>query len=314
MHAPILQAAKAAGLPIAINVDHTGIYDFHRNPGDFWRKCILHKSNLPAPQRLMSAAAGVLKSYRQRFNGVYRRIAAHLAIADVIGAVTPDAALRLRRFLANHGQPEAALRVHLIPHPAHPRFVMDRGKPHDGNITFVTVGRWDDSAQKRADLLMQVIDSLHARDLRTNFRIFGKLTPEMEQWYTGLDLSTRSRVRLHGIVPNAELLEAYQSAHVYLCVSAYESFLIAAAEAMCCGCSVVSSDMPTLPGPRWFASESRGTLADRLKAADLTNASLLEAEAWRQGGRYGNEIAAWAQRHMHANHVAESYATLLAAH
>ncbi len=161
---------------------------------------------------------------------------------------------------------------------------------------------------------MAVIDSLLVRDPRIHFRIFGKLTPVMQQWHTGMEPETRNRVTLHGIVPNAELLAAYQTAHVYLCVSAYESFLIAAAEAMCCGCSIVACDSPTLPGPRWFASESRGTLGERLATEDLVNASLIEAEAWREGWRNEFQIADWAQRHMHANHVAESYATLLTGH
>jgi glycosyltransferase involved in cell wall biosynthesis len=310
--APILHAAKAAGLPISLNVDNTGIFDFHSNPFDFWRKATMHKSNLPAPSRLIKASAGVLKSYYQRFNDSYRKFAEHLAIADVIGAVTPEAADRFRLFLANHNQSEAAARVHLIPHPTHPRFVMSGDKPDAENITFVTVGRWDVQRQKRPDLLMAVIDLLLAADTRFRFKIFGKLIPEMERWHAGLDAERSRRVGLHGIVPNAELLEAYQGSHIYLCVSAYESFLIAAAEAMCCGCSIVACNSPTLPGPRWFASGSRGMLADNLNAQDLAKAALLEAEVWREGGRDGNDIADWAQRHMHANHVADTYANLLA--
>ncbi len=313
IHAPILLAAKAAGLPVAINVDNTAIFDFHSRPREFWQKSIMHKSHRSAAARLSIAFAGVLKSHYRKFQGRYRRLAAHLAIADVIGAVTPDAADRLRGFLANHGQAEAAARVQLIPHPVHPRFVTHGEKAHDGAITFVTVGRWDDRAQKRPDLLMQVIDALCARDPRMYFRIFGRLIPEMEQWHSRLEPGSRERVLLHGVVPNAELLEAYQAAHSYLCVSAYESFLIAAAEALCCGCSIVACESPTLPGPKWFASDSRGTLSGNLAAKDLTRASLLEAEAWRQGQRDSHEIAAWAQQNMHATHVAESYATLLSA-
>ena len=311
LHAPVLLAAKSAGLPIAMNVDNSCIFDFHNMPGEFWRKSMMHKSDLAAPKRLVSASAGVLKSYHQRLNGSYRRFAAHLAIADVIGAVTPDAQDRLRSFLMNHGQASAVGRVHLIPHPAHPRFVTSGEKPNDGSITFVTVGRWDVQRQKRPDLLMGVIDSLLARDQRFRFRIYGKLTPELQRWHAGLASTEKNRVGLHGIVPNAELLEAYQTAHIYLCVSAYESFLIAAAEAMCCGCSIVATDLPTLPGPRWFASGLRGSLATKHNIHGLVSSSLIEAEAWLQGKRNGHEIAAWTQQNMHANHVANSYLKLL---
>lgn len=314
IQSPVLYAAKAAGLPIALNVDNSGIFDFHSEPRDFWRKSIMHKSDLATTKRLMSATAGVMKSYHQRINGGYRRCAAHLAIADVIGAVTPSAVVRFRNFLADYGQTEAADRVYLIPHPVHQRFILNGEKSNDGIITFVTVGRWDVRRQKRPDLLMSVIERLLASDPRFNFRVFGKLIPEMERWHSMLQPSARNRVVLHGIVPNSELLEAYQSAHIYLSVSAYESFLIAAAEAMCCGCSIVACNSPTLPGPQWFAAESRGTLSRMFDTNSLVNASLLEAEAWRKGRRNSSEMAAWAQGQTHANHVAESYATLLAGH
>lgn len=307
IHTPVLCAAKAAGLPIAINVDSTAMLDFQSAPRDFWQMALMHKSLLPAPRRQLEASGSVCKNYYQRFNGTHRRLAAHLAIADVIGAVTPDAAVRLRRFLTDQGQPEAAGRVHLIPHPVHPRFVMPGDKANNGNITFVTVGRWSSRSHKRPDLLMQAIDSLLASDSRIDFRIFGLPTPEMQQWHASMDAQSRNRVALHGKVPNAELLEAYQQAHIYLCVSAYESFLIAGAEAMCCGCSIVACDSPSLPGPKWFASDSRGTLSDRLTPNDLAHASLDEVAAWRQGGRDARQIAAWAQQQMHATQVAASY-------
>lgn len=313
MHSPVLLAAKTAGLPVAINVDSTGIFDFHGDPREFWQMSLTHKSLLSTPRRQLEALGGVLKNYYQKLNGTHRRFAAHLAIADVIGAVTPDAVIRLRRLLVDHGQPEAAARVHLIPHPVHPRFVMQGGKSNDGHITFVTVGRWNAYAQKRPDLLIQVIDSLLTFDPRVHFRVYGIPTSEMQRWHAGMEAKIKDRVVLHGKVPNAELLQAYQASHIYLCVSAYESFLIAAAEAMCCGCSIVSYDSPTLPGPRWFASDSRGTLSGKLTAKDLTRASLLEAEAWQHGQRDSQRIAAWTQKYMHATHVAETYASLLSA-
>ena len=55
----------------------------------------------------------------------------------------------------------------------------------------------------------------------------------------------------------------------------------------------------------------KGTLSDKLSAKALARAAILEAEAWRQGQRDPQQIAAWAQQHMHATHVAQAYATLL---
>jgi len=310
--APILRAAKASGLPVAINVDDTGIFDFHSQPRDFWRKSLMHKSTRPLPTRLYNSLASVGKSYLHTFNGAHRRLAAHLAIADVIGGVTPDAVSRIRRFLDNYGQNQAADRVSLIPHPTHPRFRLLGSKSGAEEITFVTIGRWDALAQKRQDLLMEVVETVIERDSRCRFEIFGKVTPELDRWHSTLGAVAAERVALHGIVPNAQLLEAFQAANVYLCVSAYESFLIAAAEALCCGCSIVACDSPTLPGPRWFAAEGRGTLSQRFNREGLGAAAVAEANAWRDGARDARGISEWAQGILHADCVARKYKDMLA--
>lgn len=310
-HASVLHAAKSAGLKIAINVDHSAIFDFQSQPGVFWRKSLMHKSTKPLPTRLYKSLASVGKSYLHTFNGAHRRLAAHLAIADVIGGVTPDAVLRIRRFLDAYGQPQAADRVSLIPHPTHPRFQLRGPKSREEEITFVTIGRWDALAQKRQDLLMEVVETVMEKDSSCRFEIFGKVTPELDRWHSGLAAVAANRVALHGIVPNAQLLEAFQAAHVYLCVSAYESFLIAAAEALCCGCSMVACDSPTLPGPRWFADQGRGTLSQRFNHQALGAAAIAEANAWRQGARNAQEISEWAQGILHADCVAGKYEAML---
>lgn len=307
----VVRGAKEAGFAVAMNIDHSAIMDFHLYPGPFLKKCLTIHSHRNPARRLVDLAAAIFKSYYRRWNGRHKRVAAHLANADVIAAVTPDSAERLKVFLKAHGQPEAAGRVHLIPHPAHPRFVAGPPKAADGGIHFVTVGRWDDFAQKRPDILMKVVDELLDSVPESSFKIFGKYTAEMEEWHRALPEEKRSRVGLLGVHPNAGLLEAFQSSHVYLCVSAFESFLIAGAEAMCCGCSMVAFDTPVLPGPRWFAQDSRGTLCATITAAALARAAAREARAWLAGERDAGAIAAWAQSQMHADRVAESYAKLL---
>ncbi|MBK1827807.1 glycosyltransferase family 4 protein [Haloferula rosea] len=175
----------------------------------------------------------------------------------------------------------------------------------------MTVGRWFDRPQKRPDLLIRTIDLLLAADPAFEFRVFGKLVPEMESWHASLEVSARQRVRLHGLAPNAELLEAFQTAHIYLCVSSYESFLIAGAEAMGCGCSLVACDSAALPGPSWFAEDHRGTLSSGPSPEALRDAALMEARAWHGGHRDPAGISAWAVKHMHAGRVAASYRRLL---
>jgi glycosyltransferase involved in cell wall biosynthesis len=308
---PVLRAAKEAGLRVALNVDSTGVLDFQSGPIDFWKRSMMHHALKARIPQVICCLGGVLKSGLRTCRGGHRELASHLALADVIGAVTPAAAARLRRFLRRHREGAAAERVCLIPHPVHPRFSLQGAKPQAGDVTFVSVGRWFDRSQKRPDLLMKVTDLLLAADPNFRFRVFGKLVPEMERWHSNLSDEARERVSLHGLAPNAELLEAYRTAHVYLCVSSYESFLIAGAEAMACGCSLVACSSPSLPGPSWFAEDDRGTLSPTLVPGALRDAALAEAHAWQDGRRDPTAIAAWAARHMHAGQVANRYMELL---
>lgn len=308
---PVLVAAKEAGLRVGLNIDSTGILDFQTCPRDFWDRSLRHHSLKRAIPRIMCSVAAVAKSGMQTWRGAHRRLAAHLALADVIGGVTPPAVDRLRDFLWRNREEAAAERVHLIPHPIHSRFTFQGEKPSSDKVTFVTVGRWFDRPQKRPDLLIRTIDLLLAADPAFEFRVFGKLVPEIESWHASLVGSARQRVRLHGLAPNAELLEAFQTAHIYLCVSSYESFLIAGAEAMGCGCSLVACDSAALPGPSWFARDHRGTLSSGLRPGALRDAALFEARAWHDGQRDPAEISAWTANHMHAGRVAACYRRLL---
>jgi hypothetical protein len=74
---------------------------------------------------------------------------------------------------------------------------------------------------------------------------------------------------------------------------------------------MVAFDTPVLPGPRWFAQDSRGSLCATITATALAGAAAREARAWLAGDRDAGAIAAWAQSQMHADRVAESHAKLL---
>ena len=86
--------------------------------------------------------------------------------------------------------------------------------------------------------------------------------------------------------------------------SAYESFGIAAAEALCAGCSVVAGRSVSMPSFEWFVSEKSGTLAERDNAAGHSEALRAELDAWNGGRRDAQKISdAWCER-LHADKVA----------
>jgi len=81
----------------------------------------------------------------------------------------------------------------------------------------------------------------------------------------------------------------YGRSQIILITSLWESFNIAAAEALCCGCSLVGPHRDCIM--RWFAAENCGTTAERYDRQGMVDALLTEIRAWEEGGAIRRESA-----------------------
>jgi hypothetical protein len=167
------------------------------------------------------------------------------------------------------------------------------------------VGRWQDLVQKRPWLLMEVIGSLVATDDEVSVVIAGNPTAELETWHRALPALQRSRVQIRGRVDRDELAKILAESQVFYSPSAFESFGIAAAEALCAGCSVVAGRSMSMASFEWFVSEQSGTLATKDDAPGHLKALRDELDLWDQGAHDPEHIAnAWCGR-LHADQVAK---------
>jgi glycosyltransferase involved in cell wall biosynthesis len=227
--------------------------------------------------------------------------AAHLRNGDVIACVSPKAAEHYRRLCRWYGGDELAARVTVLPHAVEPRFRFD-GREKQRQIA--CIGRWDDEVQKRPWLLMDVIDGLLAKDSDVCVVIAGKATAEMRDWHGKMDDSKRQRVRLCGRMERDALAELLADSRIFYSPSAFESFGIAAAEALCAGCSVVAGRSVSMASFEWFVSEESGTLAEGDAALDHLAALSAELEHWDGAQRNAARISeVWCER-LHAEKVA----------
>ncbi len=127
----------------------------------------------------------------------------------------------------------------------------------------------------------------------------------MEAWHRGLGPEVRERVTLHGRKLPGEVVGLFDVAQVSYCPSAFESFHIASAEALCCGCSVVGGRSVSLASFEWFTGEGDGRLAASDDAEGHAGAILDELTAWSAGERDPGIISQrWSSR-LHAPRVAE---------
>jgi hypothetical protein len=228
--------------------------------------------------------------------------AIHLRQGDIIGCVTPMAVSNYRKICRIYGGKSLADRVELIPHAVETAFFYC-GVTKKKQI--VSIGRWSDEVQKRQRLMTEVFSMLLSLDASVTFVIAGETTDYLHQWHYALDKDSQARVRLCGQLDRSALATLMAESQVFYSPSAYESFGIAAAEALCSGCSVVSHRSVSMASFEWFVSEKSGTLAKVDSVDAHVEALSAELETWGNGWRNAQDISrTWCQR-LHANHVAK---------
>lgn len=181
----------------------------------------------------------------------------HLLHGDRIACVSPLAAEHCRKLCRIYGGEKMEAKVTLLPHPVEGRFHHSGEKKSE---RLVCVGRWSDETQKRTQLMMAVLERLLAVET-VAAEIVGAATPSLESWYVGLPVELQKRVNLRGRIGREELAGLFAGAQIFYSPSAYESFGIAAGEALCSGCSVVSARLVSMGSFEWFTENGCGTLA-----------------------------------------------------
>lgn len=232
----------------------------------------------------------------------------HLRSGHVISCVSPQSAAYFRTFCQRLGGEDLRRRVTVVPHPVESRFAFDNSIKEE---RIVCVGRWTDERQKRPSLMMSVITTLLLREGCVDVTIVGERTPNMDSWHQMLPPSSQQRVHLTGRLDRNSLALLYRESQIFYSSSAFESFCIAAGEALCSGCSVVASHSVSMTSFDWFVSEQSGTLAMDDRVDSHVDAIQSELRAWNSGERDATLISeAWSGR-LHADKVAQDLLGLI---
>lgn len=278
----IRQAALAATPRVLEKLDTDGVrspwiwpgYYWHATLGSYWDSPVVAK-------RLFAPLLALLRMVTTAFlpallDGQMARTMGRL---PVVAAESPIATARMQRFLRKFGN--QTTRVVTIPHPAAAASPVPNAETKRGD-TIVSVGRWQ-TYQKNFPLLVSVLQRFLALRPDWKAEIVGELPKSMPSPECRIPESLRGRIRFHGLIPHHEMSSVYQRSKIFLMTSRFESYNIAAAEALCCGCSVVGpGDIASVP---FFVSSASGTSACRQSAPHLLDALCAEADAWKLGQR-----------------------------
>lgn len=305
----VAKAIRDSGTRLVLNQDSSGMV----SPLCGFRPWLREQAALNGGMATLRTAAAIAKGITLGLLRTDPLRALHLRQGDIIAALHPEAAENFRKLCHIYGGKSLAERVAVIPHAISPSLAYEQGSPPKQN-RIIAIGRWDDVIQKRPALLTEVIGRLLSHDKHVAVDIVGNLTERIKAWHVGLPPDAARRVHLHGKLPHEEIRRLLLAARVLYCSSAYESFHIASAEALCCGCSVVAADIPTLASFRWFVSRDSGTLAVIDDANGHLDALERELSLWETGGRDPMAISRTWVATLHADKVAERIIKVIAEH
>ena len=233
---------------------------------------------------------------RTKLGDIFR--SAHLRRADVI-TMCPTAAADISKKLF-YG-PWFMEKLFPMPCPVSPECRYDGRKKQP---IILCIGRWDDRFQKRPEVLMKTLELFYESGGTAETRIYGTLTEELRRWHQQLPTEVAEKIKLLGYLQNTLLREEYNNAQVILCPSRFEGSHNVSAEALCCGCSVVTANRPiALADLHWYTTKNSGCIAEEDSPKALALALLEELKLWASDRRSPQAIAEAWHPHFHADKV-----------
>ena len=279
-YAPCLKAISGAGIRIFIKLDcgeplltpriATGAYMRHayRCFRDDGRSVVLAVLQMLVKTVLHCIPACYLNPLMNYF-----------ALADAVGVESPLGVELLQKTMALAGRQDLIPRVRLVGQPIAPYMRFSGGTKIK---QIIAVGRWE-SYVKNAPLLVRTLALVLRAQPDYTAVICGsgieQLRALVDAWASDLG----GRIQLLGPMGNDALPRHLIQSQILIVSSFFEGFSIAAAEALCCGCSVV---IPQRIGSmRWCTAEQCGSLAAPYDAGGMSEAVFKEIRAWDEGRR-----------------------------
>lgn len=301
-HDDIRRAALSVGCPLIEKLDTDGvksprIYPWHSLRRSWVNWDLQHPVSNGIPRKA-EAAARFLVTYL--FPSLLDKpMIRCMERVPVYAAETPVASARVRRFLRMYGAHPMPCVV-TIPHPVNMN-CMGYSSTDAKRNQVIAVGRWDD-AVKGWPLLKEVAKRFLQNCTEWSLVVAGigaeTEGKKMEERFPG-------RFSMIGRVGHEELNKLLRSSKIYILTSHSETFNIAGAEALCCGCSTVGPAQ--IPSSAYFAGKNSGTVSYLRNASHMNDALMAEVDEWKNKRRDPERISSQWIAELGAEAVAKRY-------
>ena len=304
-YSPLIKKMKLGGKNVLLKFDSDGriAYPLQR-----------HHLRIPLQERLTVRNLMSDVWWHLPFKSLKRRKHAKVATETIRqielsdGAIieSPDALSNLNFFLAAWGRSDLIKKTHFIPNPVTSEFI--EGQVGTKENIVVSHGRWDDfSVKNTAD---------HGRNNhgflknRLDYRavIFGCGIEKVEGIIADASQDVKDRIEISGYIKHEKVKGYLRNAKMLFVPSRWESFSIAAAEALCTGCSIVGTPAEAL---RYLSMQGfSGSISATFDKQAILAALLQDAHKWDQGKYNPEKIAAFWRQILDRKSVAKSIETL----
>lgn len=304
----VARAIRKAGIRLIQSMDTAGLPSPYADLGTWgattWAELVMPQPFPERLKRLARTARDFLPSLFERSRLTMMNECDHLA------AISPPALESIRAYAVGLERPDVAAKLTLVPHPVSPA-MKSHDEPRENRL--LVVGRWgkSDAAQKDPKLTLRVIHDFLRNHDAWQAQIVGPEAASLSSLCGSWKSDQRDRLVLTDFIHHGELRDLYARSKILLCCSRFESFHIASAEAVCCGCSVVVADHPLLASTAWFTTRESGTLAKSRTRTDLVKALLDESRAWESGQRSAAFISSVWTKELHAANIGHDLLTKL---
>ena len=300
---PVVQAVQRAGIPVIVNMDTNGLMSRFASPVN-WRRegyRFIYKmrggiKGLPLSLPLM------LREGLTRIKPLKRL--PHYAAATRIAAVTPSARLWIANEAASVGGKSLANKVIYLPHPQSLQFQYAPGNKEN---LVVSVARWQpaDWPQKMPRILLESYDRFLKARPGWRAMIVGAGATELARNLKWPADRIHPQITFVEHMDPSDLPALYNRAKIGFWTSRNEGQQGTAAQALCCGCSVVSHHSALMNCFQHYVSRESGRLAGANEPELLADALVLEADAWEIGQRDPERISKIWGPEFHAPAVAK---------
>jgi glycosyltransferase involved in cell wall biosynthesis len=222
-----------------------------------------------------------------------------------LAAQSPLAAARIARFMRTFVANSPP--VHFVPHPVNDEY-MRYSETILRENKICSVAGWH-RYQKDFPLFIRSLILFLASQPKWRAEIIGQLPAGFDPTRIAAPRDVCDRITFRGHLEHEMIAGVNQSSKIFLVTSRYESFHIGAAEALCCGCSVVGpANIASMP---FFISANSGTISHRRKAEHFADALNAEVIAWERGWRDPVQISKTWRERVGTGVVAEQLVQLL---